>query len=125
MDAYKWEIRAAMILLQQTMNDQIHQLLTQQITLLESAIAALWAVIIGLALFIRKILNDHAKASEKREERYAEIAEKNTAAFTMVSSSIQVNTTATENAAEQQTRSVDSLRNAVENLNRDILKKRP
>jgi hypothetical protein len=114
-----------MILLQQTMNDQIHQLLTQQITLLESAIAALWAVIIGLALFIRKILNDHAKASEKREERYAEIAEKNTAAFTMVSSSIQVNTTATENAAEQQTRSVDSLRNAVENLNRDILKKRP
>jgi thymidylate synthase len=114
-----------MILLQQTINDQIHQLLTQQITLLESAIAALWAVIIGLALFIRKILNDHAKISEKREERYAEIAEKNTAAFTMVSSSIQVNTTATENAAEQQTRSVDSLRNAVENLNRDILKRRP
>jgi hypothetical protein len=124
MDAYKWEIRAAMILLQAT-NDQILELLKQQNTIYASVIGALWAVIIGLALYIRKIINDHAKSSERREERALLIVEKNTAAFTMVSSSIQVNTTATENAAEQQTRSVDSLRNAVENLNRDILKKRP
>jgi hypothetical protein len=113
-----------MILLQAT-NDQILELLKQQNTIYASVIGALWAVIIGLALYIRKIINDHAKSSERREERALLIVEKNTAAFTMVSSSIQVNTAATENAAEQQTRSVDSLRNAVENLNRDILKKRP
>lgn len=106
-------------------NDQIQALLKQQNTLYISVIAALWSVIIGMALYIRWLINDHAKRSERREQRAIEIVEKNTAAFTMVSSSIEANTAATENAAEQQTRSVDSLRNAVENLNRDILRGKP
>jgi menaquinone-dependent protoporphyrinogen IX oxidase len=114
-----------MFLLQQQLQDQIQELLKQQNTMYISVISALWIVIIAMAVYIRKLHNDQIKRTEEHERTAREMVEKNTEALSMMSATITANTTATKSAAEQTTRSSESLRGAIENLNRDILNKKP
>jgi hypothetical protein len=85
-----------------------------------SGISALGIVIVWLALYIRKMHNERIKEGKETKELLIKIVEKNTEAYHGMKASIEMNTVATKNGAEQMRGATDRLSNAVDNLNRDL-----
>lgn len=88
--------------------------------MLISALSAVVAALVALALYIKKMHNSHVKTAKETQDVLIKIVEKNTEGFQEMKSSIQMNTEATKNGAEQMRGATDRLANAVDNLNRDI-----
>jgi hypothetical protein len=103
-------------------------LLQQQLTLTKegmyiTAISALVSVIVFLAIWIRKMYNHAIKRSEEDKKELLSVIKENTQINSEMKAAIQMNTLASTNGAEQTSRSMDRLSDAVENLNRDVLKR--
>jgi hypothetical protein len=92
-----------------------------------TGITAMGGVVVWLALWVRKMNNERIKESKETKEMMLQtqhvlvaIVEKNTEGFHGMKASIERNTVATQNGAEQMRGATDRLTNAVDNLNRDI-----
>lgn len=85
-----------------------------------SGISILGAVVVWLALYIRKLHTSQMKKSEETQAILVKLVDKNTEAYQGMKASIEMNTVATKNGAEQMRGATDRLANAVDNLNRDI-----
>ena len=92
-----------------------------------TGITTLGAVVVYLATWVRKINNERIKEGRETKQMMIQtqtvlvgIVEKNTEAYHGMKASIERNTVATTNGAEQMRGATDRLSNAVDNLNRDI-----
>jgi hypothetical protein len=85
-----------------------------------TGISAFGGVIVAMALYIRKMNNDRIKEGKETREILLKVVDKNTEAYQGMKASIEMNTVATKNGAEQMRGATDRLVNAVDNLNRDI-----
>src|SRR6187402_948736 len=94
-------------------------------TALITGISALGAVVVYLALWVRKMNSERIKEGKETKEMMLQtqhvlvgIVEKNTEAYQGMKASIERNTVATTNGAEQMPGATDRLTTAVDNLNR-------
>jgi hypothetical protein len=100
--------------------------------------AVLWAFvtlliggIIFLVLYIRKMHNERLRYGRetqeiilKTQDVLLKVVDKNTEAYHGMKASIELNTVATKNGAEQMRGATDRLTTAVDNLNRDMRNER-
>jgi hypothetical protein len=91
-----------------------------------TGISTLALVVIWLALWLRKMHNESIKEGKetkdmmlKTQEVLIKVVEKNTEGFHSMKSSIELNTVATTNGAEQMRGATDRLSQAVHDLGRD------
>lgn len=92
------------------------------VTMLTSALAVTNAVIVWLALYIRKLHNAAMKSHEDNKSTLLKMVEKNTEAFVKMEGAITVNTTATKSAAETGERSAQRMEGTLKSLNENILR---
>jgi hypothetical protein len=88
-----------------------------------SGISVLGAAIVWLALYIRKLHNTSIKELKENQGMLVKMVEKNTEAYHGLKASVEMNTVATKNGAEQMRGATDRLSAAVDNLNRDMRNK--
>lgn len=93
----------------------------QIITMLTGALTVLGAVIVWLALYIRKLHNQAMKTGEANRDIILKVVEKTTEVMADVNATIHNNTVATTNGAEQTTRAMDRLGGVVNDLHKTIL----
>jgi methyl-accepting chemotaxis protein len=88
-------------------------------TLLITGISALSGVIVGLALYVRKLHNQSLKTMKETQEVILKVVEKNTDAYHEMKTSIMMNTEATKNGAETMRGAVDRLTNQLDKPSRN------
>lgn len=85
-----------------------------------TGISVLSSGIVWLALYIRKMHNERVKDMKETKDMLLKVLDKNTEAYFGMKASIEMNTMATKNGAEEMRGATDRLSNAVDNLNRDM-----
>jgi hypothetical protein len=85
-----------------------------------TGISILGSVVVWLALYVRKLHNSQMKESKEMQGILVKLVDKNTEAYQGMKASIEMNTVATKNGAEQMRDATHRLSSAVDNLNRDI-----
>lgn len=85
-----------------------------------TGISVLASGIVWLALYIRKMHNERVKDMKETKDMLLKVVDKNTEAYFGMKASIEMNTMATKNGAEEMRGATDRLSNAVDNLNRDM-----
>jgi hypothetical protein len=85
-----------------------------------TAISVMSGAIVWLALYIRKMHNERVKDMKETKDVLLKVVDKNTEAYFGMKASIDMNTIATKNGAEEMRGATDRLSTAVDNLNRDM-----